>query len=98
MEIIKIEESGDIKYFTIKVVNKFIKAEKVIELIDNVEDYIDKENNFDKDSFKEDVLEPREYLITLKGKKAECTCKNSLFRKTPCRHIKFCEEYLKNVK
>ncbi len=59
MEIVKKEKVGDIYYFTVKSVNKFISVDKIINLIDNADDYIDKDG-FDKEVFKEDVLEPRD--------------------------------------
>ena len=78
----------NITYYTIKVSNKLIKVDKVIELIDNIEDYFDKNRNFDKDSFKEDVLDQRTYIVKKNFNSFTCTCKNSIFNKNkPCRHI-----------
>ena len=89
MEIKSVEDVGSIKYVTVKVTNKLIKVEKVIELIENIEDYFDKERNFDKESFKEDVLETRTYLVTIDGTHTTCTCKAQIFKKSTCRHIKY---------
>jgi len=95
MEIIEkniIDEN--ITYFTIKVSNKLIKVDKVIELIENIEDYFDSKGNFDKDSFKEDVLETRTYLVTIDGTHTACTCKAQVFKKSNCRHIRFAQKHI----
>ena len=94
MEVVNVDNAGDIKYLTIKVVNKLINVDKIIELIENVEDYIGQNGEFDKDSFKEDVLNPREYLVTIDGTHTACTCKAQVFKKTICRHIRYCKNYL----
>lgn len=96
MEIVKIENVGNLKYVTVKVINKLIKVDKIIELIENVEDYIGNKGQFDKDSFKEDVLETREYLVTIEGTHTACTCKAQVFKKTNCRHIKYAKNYIEN--
>ena len=93
MEIINEETTNSGTYYTIKVVNKLIKVEKLLEIIDNFSDYQDKYGKFDTESLKEDILCPREYVVKVSDK-ITCTCKNSLFRKTPCRHITFIKNYI----
>lgn len=96
MEIKSVENVGDIKYVTVKVVNKLIKVDKVLELIDNIEDYFDKDGKIDVELFKEDILGARDYLVTIDGTHTSCTCKAQIFKKTNCRHIRFAQTHIEN--
>ena len=98
MEITEIVKTQKAARYTIKVADKLIKANKILEIIENLEDYIDKKGNIDKDSIKEDILNTRTHIVEVSEKGIICTCKNGLFRKTDCRHINFVREYLKNGK
>jgi len=95
--IIKSEEDvGDIKYLTIESINKLIETDKILEIIENINDYVDKFGKIDKESLKEDILNPRTYLVKVVGKVITCTCKSAIFNKNKeCRHIKLVKEYLK---
>jgi len=97
MEIIKQEKVGNIYYFNVKVTNKLIGINKVLEIIENIEDYQDKNGKIDKETLREDVLEVKDYLVIIDGKRTSCTCKNELFRQTKCRHINFVLDYMKNA-
>ena len=96
MQIIEETESNGIKYFTIQVTSKLVKTEKIIEILNNLDDYFDKFGKLDKDALKEDLLDIRIYKLQVSKfiKKITCDCKNCLFRKTECRHIKFIQDYL----
>lgn len=93
MEIEKIEKVEGKTYVTVKVVNKFIDIKRIIVILDNIDDYFDKKGKLDVNTLKEEILCPRTYLVTI-GIFNTCTCKNALFRKTPCRHIQFALENL----
>jgi len=96
MEIIKEEDVGDIKYITIESINKLIETNKILEIIENIDDYIDKYGKVDIESLKEDILNPRTYLVKIVNKKITCTCKSAIFNKNKeCRHIRLVREYLK---
>ena len=92
IKIKKKEEIPGITYYTIEVTKANIPIQKILDLIDNADDYLSKDG-FDKESFKEDVIGASEYLITAIGDVYTCTCKNCLFSKTECRHIAFVREH-----
>ena len=96
MEIISDEIIGEKRYITVKSINKLIKSEKVLEIVENIYDYVDKEGVIDKESIIEDLLEPREYKVIINKKEFGCECKSAIFnKKIECRHIKLVKEYLK---
>lgn len=96
MEIIKEEHTPEVSYYTVRVNNRLIKYEKILEIIERIDDYILSNGTIDKETLKEDILEPRDYIVTIKGDNTSCTCKNCLFRKTKCRHITFVEDETKS--
>ena len=92
MEIVSKDVVNGVNCYTVRVFNKLVKVEKVLELIENLDDYFDKDFNLDKESLKEDLLNPRDYVVkvndpnSITGK--SCDCKGYYFKKN-CRHINF---------
>ncbi|MFW9872091.1 MAG: SWIM zinc finger family protein [Candidatus Thorarchaeota archaeon] len=93
MEIESINTIKGMKCYTIKTYNKLVSYQKILKLLDNLDDYKDKEGNIDIDCIKEDLLDYRTHIVKLNDTSSpegfSCTCKGFYFKKGKCRHIKF---------
>jgi len=92
MQIKSINKVNGMTCYTIKTFNKLIRYDKVLEVLENITDYMDNENKIDIDLIKEDLLEYREHIVKLGDPYSpigvSCTCKGYYFKKQ-CKHIKF---------
>lgn len=82
---------------TVKTFNKLVSSDKVIELLNNLDDYKDKNGKLDIESIKEDLLNYRENIVKLNDTYSpigmSCTCKGYYFKKGKCRHINWVLEH-----
>lgn len=93
MEIELVENVNGMKCYTVKTFNKLINSNKVLELLENLDDYKDKNGKIDIELIKEDLLNYRENIVKLNDPHSpigvSCTCKGYYFKKGKCRHIQF---------
>lgn len=88
------------KVFEVFVENQLISKKKIIEFIENIDDYLDFKPDYnavivDKGSMKEDLLNPRTYLVKEDSNSSigySCECKGYYYNKN-CRHICFILEH-----
>jgi len=102
MQIKSIDKVNGMTCYTVRTFNKLIRYDKVLEVLKNIEDYMDKDGKIDIKLVKEELLEYREYIVKLNDPYSpigvSCTCKGYYFKKGKCRHIKFVLNKIKNEK